>query len=156
MGEFCDQFAFDLGRSSENKRKKRKIFRNKPHKNNKDIYKNSYRKNKKRSLFNKSRPKDKPFNYKGKRKAKMLDVSCHKCGQVGHYANQYWTKKAPNENEDEQLRSQLDGVCLVKSDSETNSSNEDIDMIYESSYYSSDTIIIVNVIKLFTGSLLLP
>ena len=87
MGEFCDQFAFDLGRSPENKKKKGKIFRNKPHKN-KDNYKNSYKKNKKQGHFNKSRPKEKTFNHKGKRKAKMLDVSCHKCGKVGHYENQ--------------------------------------------------------------------
>ncbi|CAK8565192.1 unnamed protein product [Lathyrus sativus] len=138
MGEFCDQFAFDLGRSSENKKKKGNNFRNKPHRN-KYSYTNSCKKNKKRSHFNKSRPKEKTFIHKGKRKAKILDVSCHKCGKASHYANNCWTKKALNEIKDEQFRSQLEKVYLLKSDSETNSSNEDIDMIYESSSdYSSD------------------
>ncbi|XP_050912612.1 uncharacterized protein LOC127127466 [Lathyrus oleraceus] len=133
LGEFCEQFAFDLGKSPDNKKKKGKIFRNKPYRDKpKNSYKNSY-KNKKRSHYNKSRPKEKSFDPKGKRKAKRLDITCHKCGKSGHYANQCWTKKALNEIEDEQLRSQLEKVLLLNSDSEDYSSEEDINIIYESS-----------------------
>ncbi|CAL5212587.1 unnamed protein product [Lathyrus oleraceus] len=130
LGEFCEQFAFDLGKSPNNtNKKKEKNFRNKPYK---DKSKNSY-KNKKKGHYNKGRPKEKSFDPKGKRKAKKLDITCHKCGKHGHYANQCWTKKALNEIEDEQLRSQLEKVLLLNSDSENYSSEEDINMIYESS-----------------------
>ncbi|XP_050919175.1 uncharacterized protein LOC127136686 [Lathyrus oleraceus] len=123
LREFCEQFAFILGKSPDNnKKKKGKKFRNKPYKDkSKTSYRNSY-KNKKKGHYNKGRPKEKSFDPKGKRKAKKFDITRHKCGKQGHYANQCWTKKALNEIEDEQLRSQLEKVLLLNSDSKNYSS----------------------------------
>ncbi|CAL5186076.1 unnamed protein product [Lathyrus oleraceus] len=134
LGEFCEQFSFDFGKYPDNNNKKKgKKFRNKPYKDkSKSSYKNSY-KNKKKGHYNKGRPKEKSFDPKGKRKVKKLDITCHKCGKHGHYANQCWTKKALNEIEDEQLHPPLEKVLLLNSDSENYSSEEDINMIYESS-----------------------
>lgn len=118
--------------------KKNKSYR--PYKNKTKYYENSYKNNYKKYYYNaKSRQKRKALMpIRGKRKAKKLDINCHKCGKVGHYANQCWTKKALNKIEDEQLRAQLKMVMLRNYDSEKESSNEeDLGLIYETSSESS-------------------
>ncbi|XP_045792081.1 uncharacterized protein LOC123886847 [Trifolium pratense] len=140
IGEFCEQFAFDLEKPPES-RKKGKIERFKPYKgrrkNPPDTYKYSYKK-KRRKNYSKPKYKDYTPNFSRKRKAKKLDITCHKCGKIGHYANQCRTKKALNEIEDEELRNQLEKVLLINSssESETESSNDEVS--YSSSSDTSD------------------
>jgi hypothetical protein len=88
LGEFCEQFAFNLEKPIADKhRKKEKISSKNSYKNNKNksSHKRKHRKNlSKRENFLK--------RYSKKRKAKKMDITCQKCDKAGHYANQCWTK----------------------------------------------------------------
>ncbi|XP_045798027.1 uncharacterized protein LOC123892268 [Trifolium pratense] len=138
IGEFCEQFAFDIENPPES-RKKGKIDRIRPYKSRRkdqsDTYKYSYKK-KCRKNYSKPKHKDYTPNFSRKRKAKKLDITCHKCGKIGHYANQCRTKKALNDIEDEELRNQLEKVLLINSESEVESSEEEVS--YSSSSDTSD------------------
>jgi hypothetical protein len=108
LGEFCEQFAFDLGKPSSDRQKKKKkisssndathIKRRKHHKSSNK---------KKRENFSKRKSRENFPSSKNKRKADKFskDINCHKCGKTGHYANQCWTKKQFYDIEDDHLRS---------------------------------------------------
>lgn len=122
--------------------RKKNVYKNNKSYKKPNYHENSYKKNYKKHYQAKNKPKDKPYLYKGKRKAKKLDITCHKCGKIGHYANKCWTKKALNEIEDEQLRSQLEKVLLMDDASESSENIENLELIEdtssESSFSSSD------------------
>jgi hypothetical protein len=106
LGEFCEQFAFDLGKppvNNNNNNNKRNLSKHKTYKSQKGSHKSSNKK-KRRKDYSKNRPREKIPKTDRKRKANKLNITCHKCGKTGHYANQCWTKKALNEIEDENLR----------------------------------------------------
>ncbi|MCI00290.1 hypothetical protein A2U01_0021307, partial [Trifolium medium] len=81
LGEFCEQFAFDVENPIKEKGKKGKGKY--PYRTNKGIQnpgKHQYRK-KRRRPYPKP-PKDKGYTNPKKRKAKSLDITCHKCGKM--------------------------------------------------------------------------
>ncbi|KAK2424968.1 hypothetical protein QL285_035270 [Trifolium repens] len=141
LGEFCEQFAFDLGSppSKERKRVKlgkeyRKEYRN-PRKNK--GYTKPFRK---KGYKYKKEIDNKPYKSypKRKRKAKKLGITCHKCGKVGHYANECLTKKALNNIEDEDLRNHLQKVLLLNSDHASEESDYMSEISEESDYMTKE------------------
>ncbi|MCH97278.1 hypothetical protein A2U01_0018271, partial [Trifolium medium] len=141
IGEFCEQFAFDLEKPPDNRRKGKPSKKNSYYKKDKNYNKNPYPyKKRRRKNYPKPKPKDYILNPKRKRKANKLDITCHKCGKPGHYANQCRVKKALNKIEDENLRNQLEKILLINYDSEldNNSSEEDVRSTCSSSNDNSD------------------
>ncbi|MCH94958.1 hypothetical protein A2U01_0015930, partial [Trifolium medium] len=138
LGEFCEQFAFDVENPLKDKSKKGKSPSHK-HKNKGIQNSGKYQYKRKRRKPYPKPPKDKGYINPKKRKAKKLDITCHKRGKPGHYANQCRVKKTLNEIEDENLRGQLEKILLISSDSENNNSTEE-DIISNSSDSSIDDI----------------
>ena len=143
--DFCEQFAFDTGKPKQpsnkesncktcHKKGKNPKSRN-PHHEIGNSYKDKYKDKYKRNFYKSKFQPRKPLQTKGKRKAKRLDITCHKCGKVGHYADKCWTKKALNELQDEKLRSQLQKI-LINSDNES-AIDEEVNYI-ETTSSSSD------------------
>ncbi|MCI37767.1 hypothetical protein A2U01_0058993, partial [Trifolium medium] len=123
LGEFCEQFAFDLEKPPDRSRKGKDPLR----KSKKKGLQNpgQYRYKKSRHRKTNSKPPDNTWKNPKKRKAKKLDITCHRCGKPGHYANQCRVKKALNEIEDINLRNQLEKILLISSDSENYESAEE-------------------------------
>ncbi|MCI24078.1 hypothetical protein A2U01_0045261 [Trifolium medium] len=130
------QFAFDLEKPPGDRKKKGKEpFRKAKKKGLSNPGQHHYRKS--RHKKTNAKPPDNTWKNSKKRKAKKLDITCHKCGKPGHYANQCRVKKALNEIEDINLRDQLEKILLISSDSENNNSAEE-EIMSDSSESSMD------------------
>uniref|UniRef100_A0A7N0U0L5 CCHC-type domain-containing protein n=1 Tax=Kalanchoe fedtschenkoi TaxID=63787 RepID=A0A7N0U0L5_KALFE len=113
LGQFCSQFGMDI---PTNKGKGKYIP-----KEHKKPYKKKKRKYSEEKLVKKQHRKvyNKMNNKKDKRQ-----ITCYKCGRIGHYANKCRMKdKIKNLNLDEELKDSLKKL-LINSDSETESSSD--------------------------------
>nr|KAJ0188513.1 hypothetical protein LSAT_V11C900485640 [Lactuca sativa] len=132
LGQFCDQFAFDIPK------------RPAPTKNKKIYTENTktYKK-KKRKRF-----KGEPNKFERRKSKKVFkDIVCNNCGKKGHYANNCWSKRK-NDYKKKIQELQIDEdikrkVCELIKNSDNESStdypdSERLDIILESSDSNTD------------------
>uniref|UniRef100_A0A7N1A8C8 CCHC-type domain-containing protein n=1 Tax=Kalanchoe fedtschenkoi TaxID=63787 RepID=A0A7N1A8C8_KALFE len=114
LGQFCSQFGMDIPTNSKGKGK----YISKEHKK---PYRKKKRKYSEEKLIKKQHREvhNKMNNKKDKRQ-----ITCYKCGRIGHYANKCRMKdKIKNLNLDEELKDSLKKL-LINSESETESSSD--------------------------------
>ena len=100
IGEFCDQFGYDLQlpcASKQSSKPKEKHSHHKSHKNK--LHKTS---SSTPSTFRTATSKQPP-----KCSTNISQVVFDKCGKTGHYVNKCWTKKKLNEIADEGIHKQI-------------------------------------------------
>lgn len=118
IGNFCDQFGYDITFPKPHKNRKSKSTRQQK----------SYRRKIKKSYNdNKAKRNSNPTTSQNKRKIKSsTPIVCRKCGKLGHYVNKCWTKNKLNEIADEGLKQQLIQACsdYISEDNENSSSNK--------------------------------
>ncbi|KAI8554885.1 hypothetical protein RHMOL_Rhmol05G0131500 [Rhododendron molle] len=124
LGQFCDQFGYDLTQYPKPARKNSKA--------DKTTRKYSKRKSSKKNK--KIEPSDSKESTSKKHKkpkktsdeSKKATAKCFKCGKIGHYANKCKTKKKLNELQiDEGLRQQLFKLLLESSEESSDEETED-------------------------------
>ena len=139
LGEFCDQFAIDVPRSSKHPKR---------YKHRKDPTSKKYRSYRRRKNKNYSQPKERYYSKprKGKRTSKsqrkkaLSEVKCFSCGKFGHYASKCSTKKKLNElNIDEGLKLQLSKLLLNSESEPYTSSESSSDELNEMEFISSSS-----------------
>uniref|UniRef100_A0A7N0UIZ4 CCHC-type domain-containing protein n=1 Tax=Kalanchoe fedtschenkoi TaxID=63787 RepID=A0A7N0UIZ4_KALFE len=113
LGQFCSQFGMDIPTNSKGKGKYIPKEHKKPYRKKKRKYsEEKLVKKQRRKVYNKMN------NKKDKRQ-----ITCYKCGRIGHYANKCRMKdKIKNLNLDEELKDSLKKL-LINSESETESSS---------------------------------
>ncbi|XP_055824317.1 uncharacterized protein LOC129892794 [Solanum dulcamara] len=146
LGEFCDQFAFDMPITA----RKGKVYPSKE-----KFYKKS-RKVKRREL-SKADLKELPKKYRKMYKRKVgkkdykKNVKCHKCGRYGHYANECKTqKKIKALDLDDKLKDSLCKILLysdnegapssvnkTSSDSSSSSTEDQVKVLQNEDLYSN-------------------
>ncbi|MCI20598.1 hypothetical protein A2U01_0041760, partial [Trifolium medium] len=79
LGEFCEQFAFDVEKPPNDKRKKGKEPLRKPkEKGLSNPGQHNYRKSR-RKYYTRPKPPEESGKRSKKRKANKLDITCHRC-----------------------------------------------------------------------------
>lgn len=88
LGDFCDQFGMDTPSYKKKKRFSHEIF---------FTHRKDFRKRRKRHIDKDFKQDDRrDFKFSSKKKNINSSIICHKCGKVGHYASNCWTKKKIN------------------------------------------------------------
>ncbi|XP_058192187.1 uncharacterized protein LOC131309594 [Rhododendron vialii] len=120
VGQFCDQFGYDMTQYPKPTKNKKKSS----NKTTKQYSKIKTHKSKKTSKQSGSKKSTSDNNTKG-RSQKKTTTKCFKCDKIGHYANKCKTKKKLNELQiDEGLKQQLFKLLLNSSDSESQDDSE--------------------------------
>ncbi|XP_058181167.1 uncharacterized protein LOC131299598 [Rhododendron vialii] len=124
LGQFCDQFGYDVPQYS--KPQKNKNSNKATRKSSKKKYGKKKHKDRDEQSSSKN-PKNTARKQKNKKGEKEVSAKCFKCGRLGHYANKCKTKKKLEELQlDEGLKQTLYKLLIDSSDSDSEDQINDL------------------------------